>query len=266
MHSMARRFPSRPRGVALDVGIGGAGALAGVVALATLLPVTLPALLPGVVALYAVVAVGVLGAGPQAQPTRVHRGLGAANRVTLLRAGLSALIAGLLLPIVTEWGLPHGVDSPRADLLAWTVFALGLLALLLDGVDGQLARRLGISTAFGARFDMEVDAALILLLCVAVWQLGAVGAWVLAIGALRYAFVAAAFWQPALRAPLPESVRRKSLCVVQGVALLTALAPVVPGAVGVVACGAALALLCYSFGVDVVWLLRHGDPGQEESP
>ena len=33
----------------------------------------------------------------------------------------------------------------------------------LDGVDGWIARRIGRTTVFGARFDMEVDAALMLV-------------------------------------------------------------------------------------------------------
>ena len=38
------------------------------------------------------------------------------------------------------------------------------MALLLDAVDGGVARRTGTVSGFGARFDMEVDAFLILVL------------------------------------------------------------------------------------------------------
>ena len=44
--------------------------------------------------------------------------------------------------------------------------ALAGFALALDGVDGHLARRFDQVSDFGARFDMEVDAALILVLCI----------------------------------------------------------------------------------------------------
>ncbi|GAA4940924.1 hypothetical protein GCM10023238_03240 [Streptomyces heliomycini] len=43
---------------------------------------------------------------------------------------------------------------------------LTAVALILDGVDGKVARRTGTSTPLGARFDMEVDAFLILVLSV----------------------------------------------------------------------------------------------------
>ena len=51
------------------------------------------------------------------------------------------------------------------------------VALALDGVDGQVARRTGTVSALGARFDMEVDAFLVLVLSVHVAVLvDAVGA------------------------------------------------------------------------------------------
>ncbi len=42
--------------------------------------------------------------------------------------------------------------------------ALAVPALILDGVDGWVARRTGTANDAGARLDMEVDAALILVL------------------------------------------------------------------------------------------------------
>ena len=76
--------------------------------------------------------------------------------------------------------------------------ALAAVALVLDAVDGWVARRTGTVSALGARFDMEVDAFLILVLSgvrrrdVRPW-------WVLAIGAARYAFVAAGWLLPWMR-------------------------------------------------------------------
>ena len=175
-------------------------------------------------------------------------GIGWANRVTLLRAVPVMLVAGLV---------GHG---PYPDTAIWWVIALAVAVLLLDGVDGLVARRTGTTTAFGARFDMELDAALILLLALLVWLTGQTGAWVLLLGAMRYAFIAAGVIVPVLRRPLPDSIRRKGVCVVQTAALLICLVPVVsPGAASVIAL-LALGLLVYSFTVDVDWLLRRA-PG-----
>ena len=44
--------------------------------------------------------------------------------------------------------------------------ALATIALVLDGMDGQVARRTHTVTAMGARFDVEVDTFLLLVLSV----------------------------------------------------------------------------------------------------
>jgi len=179
-------------------------------------------------------------------PAVFHRdGPGLANRVTFLRAALVMPIAGMVL-------LPAHLD---ASATYW-LLGLATIALALDGLDGAVARRTGRVTAFGARFDMELDALLILVLALLVWQTGQAGLWVLLVGAMRYLFVAAGWRWTWLQGELPPSRRRQTVCVVQSVALLGALAPVVsPGLASAIAL-AALLLLTYSFTVDVLWLYR----------
>jgi phosphatidylglycerophosphate synthase len=169
--------------------------------------------------------------------------VGAANLIT---AGRAALVVGVgvagFAPV-----------SPRTAGLA---VAVGTVAALLDLADGWVARRTGTATAFGARFDMEVDAALVLVLSALVWRYGLTGPWVLASGLMRYAFVALAGLWPWLARPLPPSRRRQTVCVVQIVALLVALAPVTPAALAWAVALAGLAVLTWSFAIDVVWLAR----------
>lgn len=167
---------------------------------------------------------------------------GPANLVTLLRAGLVCLIGTSVLA-----GRPE---------ITWSLTALIALALPLDAVDGWLARRLNTVSAFGARFDMEVDALLLLVLSLLCWQTGRVGAWVLLIGLIRYAFVAAGWLWPRLRRSLPECRRRKAVCALQGIALGLALAPPVGPALASGAAAVALAALTASFALDLVWLGR----------
>jgi phosphatidylglycerophosphate synthase len=176
------------------------------------------------------------------------RGLGPADRVTLGRATLALAVMALALH-------PGLLDATAR----WWIIAVSTVVMLLDGVDGRVARRTGTATAFGARFDMELDAALLMALSVLVWRDGRVGAWVLLIGLMRYGFVAASWARPSLARELPESSRRKVVCVVQGVVLLVALGPIVPPGLAVAACAAGLAALTYSFVVDVRWTL-HGPP------
>jgi len=137
---------------------------------------------------------------------------------------------------------------------AAAVVALGAVAAALDGLDGWVARRTRSASAFGARFDMEVDAAFILVLSVLAWWFGKAGAWVIASGLMRYAFVAGGTCWPWLRAPLVPSLRRSAVCAVQIITLLVALLPAVPTPWSAVVAAAGLAALSYSFAVDVRWL------------
>jgi phosphatidylglycerophosphate synthase len=183
---------------------------------------------------------------------RHRRTFGAANRVTLLRVVGTSWAAALSMESVFA-GLP-----PPGQLL---LVALGAGCLVLDGVDGRLARSRGEASAFGARFDMETDAALLLNLSVAVAAVTPAGWWVLAIGGLRYLYVGVSWVVPALRLPLPVRYVRKVIAVVQGVVLLLALAldlvGGVPDELSVLILAGALAALCWSFGRDVVWQWRH---------
>jgi len=195
-------------------------------------------------ALTATAAVYALGAGfalwlmktPFPFPT-----LGWGNLITVGRMGLMAgLVAAALSP---------------AD--PWLVVAVAILALVLDGFDGWFARRQNRVSLFGARLDMEVDAALTVVLALTALAAGSVGPLVLVLAIPRYVFVAAAAVLPWLRAELPESQARKVMLVVQVTALITlqvpgllwGLAPVVVALVG--------AGLLWSFGRDIVGLWRN---------
>jgi phosphatidylglycerophosphate synthase len=167
-----------------------------------------------------------------------------ADRITLARALLTAGVAGL---VAGSW------DGP---LPLPTLVVLCSVALTLDAVDGRVARRTSTVTPFGARFDCEVDAYLILLLSVAVSR--DYGGWVLAIGAARYVLLVAGWLVPWLAAPLPPRYWGKVVAAVQGVVLTVAVSGVLPRPVGMVAVSAALLLLAESFGRSVVWLYRTG--------
>jgi phosphatidylglycerophosphate synthase len=167
---------------------------------------------------------------------------GPANRVTLGRA---TLVGGVTALVADSFS-----GAPPVSLLV----GLTAVALLLDGVDGKVARRTGTCSSLGARFDMEVDAFLILVL--SVYVATDLGPWVLLIGAMRYVFVAAArVWQW-LTAPLPPSTARKTVAALQGVLLLVAGADLLPRPANTGVVVLALGLLVWSFGRDVVWLWR----------
>jgi phosphatidylglycerophosphate synthase len=168
---------------------------------------------------------------------------GAANFVTLVRVALTAGVAAL-------------IGEPASDRIAGLVVAIVLVVAVLDGVDGWLARRNGETSAFGARFDMETDAALILILSVLVWQHDKAGAWVIACGLMRYGFVAAGWLLPWMAAPLRSTLRGKSVAVAQIAGLAVALIPDVKSPVSDAVAAVTLAALVWSFAVDIAWLKR----------
>ncbi len=162
----------------------------------------------------------------------------------MVRAVLAAIVAGL-------------IGEPSLPSAGWIGAGAAVVATVLDGVDGWLARRTGMASAFGARFDMETDALVIQVLAILAWQYGKAGPWVLISGLLRYLFVAAGWVLPWMREPLFPSVRRKAICVVQTVGLiLTILPPILPPATEWLA-AVSLSALVYSFLADTLWLWRH---------
>jgi phosphatidylglycerophosphate synthase len=169
--------------------------------------------------------------------------LGPAGLVTLTRA---VLVGGVTALVVDR--LCSG-DPPVATLVV-----IATVALVLDAVDGQVARRSGTASALGARFDMEVDAFLLLVLSVHVAVL--VGPWALAIGAMRYVFVVAGWMLPWMRSALPARYSAKAVAALQGIVLVVVTSEVLPHPLAVALVSAALALLAWSFGRDVAWLYR----------
>src|SRR4051812_28055231 len=103
-------------GLAATAGLGAAGWLVGIAS-----AVTIAALLA------------------RARPA----GLGPASRVTLVRATLAVGVAAL------------AADSFSRDTPVALLVTLAAVALVLDLIDGWVARRTGAVTALGARFDGE---------------------------------------------------------------------------------------------------------------
>ena len=247
----ARWLAASPRPLLVDAGwllaLAGLGVALGGISLMRLagLGWLMPA---GALAGYAAIAVLVLLGLALHAP---HRRFGAANAVTLARAAAISLFIGILAD--------GAMLSPAGR---WLIALAGTAALLLDGVDGWAARKTGLTSRFGARFDMEVDALFVLVLAALVWRAGQAGAWVLTAGLLRYIFVAAGRLFPVFAAPLAESFRRKTICVAAIVVLLVALSPLLaPGAAGLLAL-AGLGLLCYSFAADAIRLLAPAAAGR----
>ncbi len=165
---------------------------------------------------------------------------GAANGITLFRS-------------VWVGGVACMMSAAPTDNAAWVVVGLAMVALALDGLDGRVARATESTSIYGAQLDMELDAALMMVLSGLCWVWGRAGLWVLACGLLRYAWVAASLAFEWMRQDLPPSWRRKACCVLGTGGLVAAVAPLkyISEAFAMMATG----ILCFSFTVDFLWLL-----------
>lgn len=199
----------------------------------------------GVGLAYALITNGVLTRG---LARRGSGGFGPADWVTLVRATLVGGIAAMT------------ADSFNRSTPVIVLVSFAAAALLLDAVDGRVARRTDTASEFGACFDMEVDAFLILVL--SVYAAPSFGVWVLMIGLARYLFVVAGWFRPWLRGLAPPRYWSRVVAAIQGVVLTTAAADILPRLVINVALAASLGLLAESFGRDVWWLWRHRQAGR----
>lgn len=176
----------------------------------------------------------------------------------------AALTAGAVLALSGRLTLPNAVTFLRlllvvgALVMAWRqpalVLPFVLAAWALDGLDGWLARRLKQDSPFGALFDQETDALLVLLLCVELVVTRGFGPWVLIAGALRYVLVLARLL--ATR-PIPErrSTWGRAIFSFSYLSLASALLPELD-AVTLVAVPAGLGLLLFSFAPDFLAVAR----------
>jgi phosphatidylglycerophosphate synthase len=170
----------------------------------------------------------------------ILRGWSVADLVTMVRVVLLLVVIGA-----------------GAGQLGFLIWATAVGVVLLDLVDGALARRFGASPG-GAVLDMEADQLTTLGLAVLVVSIGG-KAHVLLLPAMRPTFVLAAWW---LRIPAHEpkpvngdNRRGRRVCAAVMIALLIALCPATGPVVRDVVTAIAGLLLAWSFLGDARFLL-----------
>lgn len=143
---------------------------------------------------------------------------GIANTVTLLRGGLYAVVAGfIVVPATTE--------------LAWVPAVCYGTGVVLDKVDGTVARTVGKQTQLGTRLDMAFDTFgfVVAPLVAVLW--GQLPVLYLSLSAARYVYLGGIRWREYRDRPVlerPDSDLRKYLAGIQMVFITAALAPSVP--------------------------------------
>jgi len=124
----------------------------------------------------------------------------------------------------------------------------------LDGVDGWLARRGPGSSSFGATFDMETDALLVLVAGLKLQTSGRLGVWILLPGLLRYLYAVAISLLPASHGEAPRSKLARFVFAIVIVSFVMSLWPVHPLHSWVAAL--ATILLVVSFARSAFWSFR----------
>lgn len=115
-----------------------------------------------------------MSAGPDEVVVRQASVWNIANALTILRI--------LLVPVFGALLLHHGPDHTRYRLLAAMVFAV---AIVTDGIDGDIARRRSLVTDFGKVSDPIADKALMGMALVGLSLLGELPWWVTVVVLVR---------------------------------------------------------------------------------
>lgn len=107
---------------------------------------------------------------------------GLANSLTLVRSGLYSVVAGFALVAPT----------PEVAWLPALCYGSGVV---LDGLDGPVARTVGRETPLGERFDLTADTAGLVAAPVVAVLWGLLPWWYLAVSAARYVFIGVIRWR-----------------------------------------------------------------------
>lgn len=163
---------------------------------------------------------------------------GLANLLTLFR----------LLLLVTVLCL-FGTLTPE------TAFAAFAGNVMLDVLDGRIARARNETDRFGSHFDMEVDAVYVLTAGLYFHLVAGIALWVVVPGLLRYVY-RLAVWRLA-GGDFAER-RRQYAAVIAGASFtLMCAATLLPGPAQQLALASTTLLLCGSFAVSFAELFRH---------
>lgn len=166
-----------------------------------------------------------------------------------------------------RFGYGNALTLGRASILLGTTAAFGVLEpaavfgllianVLLDGLDGVVARRYGECSEFGATFDAEVDALYVMVAGLYFFFSVGWGVWVLIPGALRYVHRVVA-WAVA-GGDFAERPRRNARLMAGLVFVLLSSAILLRSDLQFYVLIAATATSALSFSVSFLELARHG--------
>ena len=176
--------------------------------------------------------------------------LGAATHLTLLRGLLVSLAAGF-------------AAVPPVGAVRWLPALLYTTAAICDRFDGIIARRLGQTTALGARLDEAMDALGLLAAPIVAVSWGRLPPWYLLVGVTYYIYRSAIWLRRRFELPVHlERVKRRQITRIfaglQMTLVSVALAPILSREVNSIAAALLMVPTLAFFARD--WLIVIGRP------
>ncbi len=156
------------------------------------------------------------------------------------------------------------VTSIRLLLLITLVFfsfsslqiaSIAFLVLVLDGLDGYLARKHKTTSSFGEYLDMETDALYVLTLTCLLYQNGTFGLWIISLGLLRYLYFIALLFFKEPKQKEERVFRARLIAVILMGSLIAGFA--LPFSIARPALIIATILVFYSFGMSFWAVLKY---------
>ena len=174
-----------------------------------------------------------------------------ASKITYIRLSISILLLTV--------SINSNISSSIFDIFyTERVFILlAIIALLLDGLDGFIARKYDQVSKFGELIDQEADNFLMFVMSISLYLNREIGLYVFLIPAYRYIFIISMAKYPWLKYTLPNSRLRKVGCVGTILIMIISQDPYITNDVTVFLVILSLIIITFSFSRDIIWLYRN---------
>ena len=172
-----------------------------------------------------------------------------ANYITYLRLVSVIVLSSYVISNSEIMGAINTFSS-----LYFVIFSI--IIFILDWLDGYFAKTLNEETKFGEHFDQEVDNLLIMVLAISIIIEYDKFFFLLLIPTLRYIFIFTKKYLHWMRRNLYFSIRRKYICGVSIILLISSNLSGLPFSLIELLCIINTLLVFISFMIDVLWLYR----------
>jgi len=174
-----------------------------------------------------------------------------ASKVTFMRLNISLMMLTAVIHSSMNLTIFDIFYSERMIVI------LGMIALLLDGLDGFIARKYDHVTKFGEKIDQESDNFLMLVLSISLYLNREIGAYIFLIPLYRYLFIFFMSKYDWLKTELPISQFRKFACAVTTLFMVVAQDVYFDPENTLFLVILSLFIITFSFAKDIIWLYRN---------